>query len=424
MIQVMSIVTNIFQAIIIYQFADRMLKRKKSQKMVMSFWILGLLISEIQARLISIVWCNTITTVIIILFLCVFLYKNEFKRKLMIALYIESFMMVSELIVNVVLICVVENINKDKYFMLGSTISKMLFFLFLSLVILMGIDKENVKIDTKTWISIVLVPLCSMIMILIFYCKSIDERLGVEDLCFYVSALLINYIAVVQYLNLQKMSYLDNKNKELAQESKYYLNQCELTNDMLENIRTIKHDIKNEYIVDRKLLKDKMYAELDDRYAKKLENMDLHKVYYKTGNIYVDSIINYKASQIINLGGEFVCKMNKFDSEIIDNSDVIVILGNLLDNVIDALSSDELEDKNCYFRLFYDKPNLVISVKNNYAGIRKNNGKDRYFTTKKDDKIHGIGLRSVRNVLEKYNGVMEINDKDKVFEVSVHICEE
>lgn len=45
----------------------------------------------------------------------------------------------------------------------------------------------------------------------------------------------------------------------------------------------------------------------------------------------------------------------------------------------------------------------------------------RIVTTKTDEKLHGIGLRSVKCVVDKYNGIMDINHKDGKFTVTIAI---
>lgn len=53
--------------------------------------------------------------------------------------------------------------------------------------------------------------------------------------------------------------------------------------------------------------------------------------------------------------------------------------------------------------------------------IKLEKNKAELVTTKTDEKLHGIGLRSVKCVVDKYNGIMDINHKDGKFTVTIAI---
>ena len=94
------------------------------------------------------------------------------------------------------------------------------------------------------------------------------------------------------------------------------------------------------------------------------------------------------------------------------------MLGNLLDNAIEATEKLESE-KDIFVSLVYQKEKLLIKIRNPYAGVLKKDRAGNYKSEKKDRENHGIGLKSVRKVVEKYEGVMEIHTEDQVFEMCV-----
>lgn len=69
----------------------------------------------------------------------------------------------------------------------------------------------------------------------------------------------------------------------------------------------------------------------------------------------------------------------------------------------------------------YRKEKLLIKVRNPYTGDIKKDRTGNYISEKKDRENHGIGLKSVRKVVEKYEGVMEIHTEDQIFEICVII---
>lgn len=74
--------------------------------------------------------------------------------------------------------------------------------------------------------------------------------------------------------------------------------------------------------------------------------------------------------------------------------------------------------KNIYVQLNADKSNLLINVRNKYQTARKKN-KGRYLTNKREERGHGLGMLIIRQIVEKYNGEIMIQDKDGIFDVGI-----
>ncbi|MES8989573.1 ATP-binding protein, partial [Oliverpabstia intestinalis] len=102
-----------------------------------------------------------------------------------------------------------------------------------------------------------------------------------------------------------------------------------------------------------------------------------------------------------------------------ENSDLCVILGNLLDNAIEA--AENSENKEIDVRIVYVKNKLKITVKNYYTGKIKKDTGGNFISTKSDTKNHGIGLQSVTRIVDAYGGVMEVRTDHSVFQVDIII---
>lgn len=103
----------------------------------------------------------------------------------------------------------------------------------------------------------------------------------------------------------------------------------------------------------------------------------------------------------------------------IPSSDIAIMLGNLLDNAITAVSK-LTEERYINIIIKYDKGLFILHIDNPFEGevIKEKNA---YIITKLDKCNHGIGLQSIKDVLEKYNGSMEIVHSKKVFSVTLFI---
>lgn len=179
----------------------------------------------------------------------------------------------------------------------------------------------------------------------------------------------------------------------------------------------IKHDINNHNNIISVLLQNSEYDELKNymnKYNKNIIKLDKEVLICK--NKIIDAICLSKRS---------ICKEKginiKFDIKIpevinIDDLDLCIIYGNILDNAIEACT--RIEDKNK--EKFIDvKSNilrgyLTIKIVNSKDGVSiKKNGK--FVTMKKDKKNHGIGIYSVQKSVDKYNGQIILKDKEEVF---------
>lgn len=100
----------------------------------------------------------------------------------------------------------------------------------------------------------------------------------------------------------------------------------------------------------------------------------------------------------------------------VSSSDWVVMLGNLLDNAFEAGSKCEEEKRKITLRIFMEKDGKVCVVKiKNYFVKKPKRHKAAFISTKNKKGLHGIGLKSVENTIEKYNGYLQCLVDDETF---------
>lgn len=109
------------------------------------------------------------------------------------------------------------------------------------------------------------------------------------------------------------------------------------------------------------------------------------------------------------------------DENQIDEIDSVSVIGNLLDNAIEALEASDMERKDKYIR-------FISSRKKNVWIVRVINPLDdkkiidKNLNTSKTDKInHGLGMSIVRMLISRYSGEIKITNKGRCFEVSAYL---
>jgi len=139
-----------------------------------------------------------------------------------------------------------------------------------------------------------------------------------------------------------------------------------------------------------------------------------------SGNGLVDSLINAKTAY---------AKSNQIDVSVsvriaaeisIELTDLASIIGNLFDNAIEAclrIRQDNVHKLFININISTIKSQLIIDIKNSSDGKFNKEGAE-YFTTK-SERYHGIGIKRIKAVVNKYSGNMELKYKNHVF--SSHI---
>ena len=100
----------------------------------------------------------------------------------------------------------------------------------------------------------------------------------------------------------------------------------------------------------------------------------------------------------------------------VNEFDINMVLSNLLMNAYEAIQI--CESKEIKVSMRYDRGMLKIQVINTYNGVIKKE-KEEFLTTKEEAEEHGIGLVSVRKIVDKYKGNMTIDAGKEEIKVDI-----
>lgn len=191
---------------------------------------------------------------------------------------------------------------------------------------------------------------------------------------------------------------------------------CDEVENMYRQMRGWRHDYHN-HIQAMLALTDN--PEQLRRYLWTL-NDDLTNVdtVLKTGNVMVDAILNSKLSLIKSKQIAVNAKAAVPKELKISEVDLCVIIGNLLDNAMEACLR-QAEGENRFIRVYIGvlKQQLYISVTNSTGGDTRKSGRS-YLSAKGSDG-HGFGLQRIDRIAEKYNGFVNRQNEPEVFATEV-----
>lgn len=279
--------------------------------------------------------------------------------------------------------------------------------------------------DSSVWKIFWCIPAIFCVFILLFT-FSLDERMVSENryvllriLCA-MGALLTSFICYKSTVVENDKNMLMNKicvtENEVKMQRAYYDN---LINDV-NSIRQLRHDLKHHMNVIYELSIRNEIDELKRYIAEYHKHLPKSNQYYLCDNVVFNVIGCYYKSLCESSNIEADFKISADNSDNILESDMSIILGNLLENAYEACINMKGNKKYIRIRSKVKLNRLVICIENSYEGkINIKNGK--ILSQKEDNTNHGLGLSSVKNVVYKNNGSIDIDYTDNVFSVIVII---
>lgn len=223
-------------------------------------------------------------------------------------------------------------------------------------------------------------------------------------------------INVLTYILMKRISEKNIEKTELIidkMQNELYRTQFEESEKKYDEMNKIRHDMKNHLQCISSLLDDKEYDKADSYVADIIKNkLNFEFKQINTGNRVVDAIANTKLTQCKN--ENILTTVNAGPIEIqIDDVDMCSLLGNIFDNAIEACRKVD-KNKELYFEINQKKGYINIIMKNSVQNsVIENN--PEFETTKKNKNVHGYGIKSVKSIVEKYNGMMELFEQDGFF---------
>lgn len=193
--------------------------------------------------------------------------------------------------------------------------------------------------------------------------------------------------------------------------------QMEEMNDIYMTMRGWRHDYHNHMQTIKAHLKASQLEEAFTYVDKMDGELDRIDFQYKTGNIGVDAILNSKLSLAKKHNVEIKCDTVLSEDITIPQIDLCVLLGNLVDNAIEAC--DKMEDGAHKFLRIYmctKKKQLYISVSNATAEVVRKLDKE-YISKKRGN--HGYGLKRIDMMVDKYEGYINRQNEPGVFATEI-----
>ena len=206
--------------------------------------------------------------------------------------------------------------------------------------------------------------------------------------------------------NYELMAITNQMNKEIV----------ENVHSQMQEIKKIRHNENNSYIALELLLEKNKVDEAISFVRQKISSIEKIPSYISTGNYILDALLNYAKIKYPEL--IFDLNINIIESFGIDGSDFCVLFGNALDNACESAFKCMKRGEDGYVKieLKSEHETLLLSILNSTSEIQDINNLK---TMKKDKVNHGLGLKSIEQVVDKYNGIKEYKYEKQTFCINI-----
>ncbi len=298
-------------------------------------------------------------------------------------------------------------------------LSKTLYFLITKLIVYFGFGISASK-KMRTPPFLFLFPVCSTVILIAFWTISSNYELtGTIDIVITVSSVAVLLSIILTYVFYGKTTreldelYKAQKETERINTDIAYYSILDKQNDKL---KTFVHDEKNHLTVIKSLADNDEVSEYIDKIYGEIAH---HSMFGNTKNKMLDLMIN-KYQYICEAENiEFYVSIKTANLLFIENPDLIAMLGNLLDNAVESAKVSRER-----------KVDLSINRVNGLDILTCTNSCDTppqaigkiLRTTKNDNGVHGLGVRSIKSIVKKYKGDFEWNYNEEENNFTAYIA--
>lgn len=180
-----------------------------------------------------------------------------------------------------------------------------------------------------------------------------------------------------------------------------------------ESLRHMRHDLKNHLIVIQSLNENGNQKELSNYLNKIMKHFNNPQPKIYCQNLYLNTLINSKINEFPSI--HFNIFITSDLTDFIDEMDLTILVSNLLDNAITEIIQHPKLKKEIELKMYEKNAFQIITIENPLSQQKS------LETEKTDSSMHGLGLNIIQNIVNKYDGKMNINQSDS-FKVSILLC--
>lgn len=425
---IFELVVNLFQSAIVLQTIRAILKDKRTGKKANLAYILFVAILFLELSFVNFIvpfeGIGIIISILIIYIYSLINLKGTFMQKMFWSIFVMLLIMGITIVVLSIEGCIIGKgylnlvIQKDLYRFVGVVIIQIVLFYLTRFMIKRTKKDSTYSLKWNEWFVLLIIPVISIFtmsfvsLIIINIEEQLSPMQHIFSILSILGILMTNSLVYVLYVNMQKDHAKQLEYSILQQAFKSQEKSVEETKILYQSVRSIRHDLKQHFQVALTMLHSGKINEAVD-YMEKYNDTVLDGISNKVfcDNDVVNHIINSKSKICSDRHIKIYIYIANEIPEFSD-LDLCVLLGNALDNAIEGVSGEG--NNEIYLELRNVDNFFMISVKNTIINsVLEDN--PNLISTKNEKEVHGLGILSMKEVVQKYNGSIEFYESDNKF---------
>lgn len=233
-----------------------------------------------------------------------------------------------------------------------------------------------------------------------------------------VSMIVIAGIVWFMIARINKDNEIKTKLLLSEQKANLYKQNIISSNSQIETIKLLKHDMKNNISCIDALIEEENYDEAHNICHSLTNKYTSIGTIVNTENYLLNAVLNVEIEKAKSYGIPVKLSITNDLKMFKNSSDIISLIGNILDNAISYLSKNKVKNNEINFSTGYEGSYSVIKCRNNILdSVLFNNPSLK--TDKKDKDNHGKGITIINSIAHKYNGDVIIKERNKEFIITV-----
>lgn len=289
-----------------------------------------------------------------------------------------------------------------------------------AVVAVAAVFKDHVMLLQKVGVWILTAPCLAILLgvllfkIIVEFYKQTADIVWIIWLLLLICALCIMsfWLAYGAYQGKQQKKRSEYLRKQMNVQQQTYIQQYE----NIRKVRKTQHDMKHRLVVIEQLLIEKDYERAQSYTKEFLAELDAVKE-FKYGDNTLSTLLLIKEETARERGVRMEINAEAINTTRVSEMDLTMIVGNLLDNAIEA--AEKVEDHPEVYVIIKTKSILYISVKNRVkdTDIIKTGKPD--YTTKENTLLHGFGIACIRELVDRNGGRLDMEASDGWFRTEI-----
>lgn len=422
-----KIITDIFmylfEFLLFWYYSDSLFDAKKDTSKRVSLMLLNTAFLGVIYQL-NITYINAILMFVTYVLLLLYLYNISLKTAVFHSLIFMVVMLASEILVMAISSVLYKGFNAfesspSAYLVIVPT-SKLIYFSLMIIILKLFAQKEKNEQYNKYFWLLFIMPLTSIMVLVCFryiaYQMQLTKVMSILWIISCIGLLFANILVFIIYeysLKNTKELYELKAIQDREEQDKRYFEIIEQSN---KDMRIFSHDIKNHLTQIRNLENIEAVQSYIDSIYPNIEKFSFTGI---SKNKMLDLIISKYVMLCEKKNIKFSVDVKTANLAYVSDSDLSTLMNNLLDNAVEAA---ERADERFIQVYIFSKGNMHdgLVIKNScFVPPETENGELK--TTKQNKKTHGVGTKSIRKALKKYDAVYgwKYDENSKIFETDI-----